>query len=43
MHQHHDEDELWYVAEGDYVFKAGDKRMQTCAGGMALGPRGLPQ
>jgi quercetin dioxygenase-like cupin family protein len=42
LHRHRNEDELWYVAEGDFLFQAGETRKQTSTGGMALGPRGLP-
>ena len=36
------EDELWYVIEGDFRFKAGDATLRVSTGGMAFGPRGTP-
>jgi mannose-6-phosphate isomerase-like protein (cupin superfamily) len=42
VHRHHREDELWYVADGEFLFRAGGTRARTSRGGMALGPRGLP-
>ncbi len=42
LHTHLREDELWYVIEGDFRFKAGDDILQTSTGGMAFGPRGTP-
>lgn len=42
LHSHLREDELWYVIEGDFRFKAGDVMLRASTGGMAFGPRGLP-
>jgi mannose-6-phosphate isomerase-like protein (cupin superfamily) len=42
LHTHLREDELWYVLEGDFRFKAGDDILRASAGGMAFGPRGTP-
>lgn len=42
MHTHLREDELWYVLEGEFRFKAGDAMLQASTGGMAFGPRGVP-
>jgi mannose-6-phosphate isomerase-like protein (cupin superfamily) len=42
LHTHAREDELWYVLEGDYRFKAGDRLFRVSTGGMAFGPRGTP-
>jgi mannose-6-phosphate isomerase-like protein (cupin superfamily) len=42
LHTHAREDELWYVLDGEYRFKAGDRLLRASAGGMAFGPRGLP-
>jgi mannose-6-phosphate isomerase-like protein (cupin superfamily) len=41
-HIHLREDEVWWVLEGDFRFKAGDTMLRASAGGMAFGPRGLP-
>ena len=42
LHTHLREDELWYVLEGDFRFKAGDAMFRVSAGGLAFGPRGMP-
>jgi mannose-6-phosphate isomerase-like protein (cupin superfamily) len=42
LHTHLREDELWFVLEGEFRFKAGDSRFQVSTGGMAFGPRGMP-
>jgi mannose-6-phosphate isomerase-like protein (cupin superfamily) len=42
VHAHLREDEVWYVIEGDFRFKAGDEMFHVSTGGMAFGPRGLP-
>jgi mannose-6-phosphate isomerase-like protein (cupin superfamily) len=40
LHNHVREDELWYVIDGDFRFKAGDLMLRASTGGMAFGPRG---
>ena len=42
LHTHVRDDELWYVLEGDFRFKAGDVMLRASTGGMAFGPRGTP-
>ena len=42
VHSHIREDEVWYVIEGDFRFKAGDAMLRASTGGMAFGPRGVP-
>ena len=42
LHTHLREDELWWVLEGEYRFKAGDAIFRVSQGGMAFGPRGTP-
>ena len=42
VHAHLREDEVWYVIEGDFRFKAGEEMFRVSTGGMAFGPRGLP-
>jgi mannose-6-phosphate isomerase-like protein (cupin superfamily) len=42
LHTHLREDELWWVLEGEYRFKAGEAVFEVAQGGMAFGPRGLP-
>jgi mannose-6-phosphate isomerase-like protein (cupin superfamily) len=41
-HTHLREDELWYVIDGDFRFKAGAVMLRVSTGGMAFGPRGTP-
>jgi mannose-6-phosphate isomerase-like protein (cupin superfamily) len=42
LHTHVREDEVWWVLEGDFRFKAGDAMFELSTGGMAFGPRGTP-
>ena len=42
LHSHIRDDEVWYVLEGEYRFKAGDAMFVVSEGGMAFGPRGAP-
>ena len=42
LHTHLREDELWYVLDGDFRFKAGGAILRVSTGGMAFGPRGTP-
>lgn len=42
LHTHLREDELWYVLEGEFRFKAGDAMLRASTGGLAFGPRGVP-
>ncbi len=42
LHVHRREDEVWYVLEGDFRFKAGSEMFWVSAGGLAFGPRGTP-
>lgn len=42
LHAHDREDELWYVLEGEFRFKAGGVMLHASTGGMAFGPRGTP-
>lgn len=42
LHLHHNEDELFYVIEGEYVVQVGAKRHSLKAGDCILGPREIP-
>jgi len=42
LHTHLREDEVWYVVEGEFRFKAGDLMLHASTGGLAFGPRGTP-
>ncbi len=41
-HLHHNEDEWFYVVEGDYIAEIGSDRLRLKAGDSLLGPRGVP-
>ena len=40
-HTHLREDEVWYVIDGAFRFKAGDEMLRATTGGMAFGPCGM--
>jgi mannose-6-phosphate isomerase-like protein (cupin superfamily) len=42
LHSHIRDDELWYVVDGEFRFKAGETMLSASTGGMAFGPRGMP-
>ena len=42
LHVHENEDELFYVLEGEHVFRVGDEEFPTGPGGLVFAPRGLP-
>jgi quercetin dioxygenase-like cupin family protein len=41
-HTHRNEDESFYVVEGEMTFYVGDERVKAEAGAFAYGPRGVP-
>ena len=41
-HVHPDEDEWFYVLEGEFTFYVGDTRLSLPAGSFAFGPKGVP-
>ena len=41
-HLHYDQDELWYVLDGDYVVEIGSERHLLKPGDCILGPRRIP-
>ena len=41
-HVHPEEDEWFYVLDGDFTFNVGDARMSLPAGSFAFGPKGVP-
>ena len=41
-HLHHNEDEWFYVVEGEYIAEIGSDRFQLKPGDALLGPRGVP-
>ena len=42
LHVHKNEDELFYVLEGEHVFQCGDNEFHVGPGGMVFAPRGVP-
>ena len=42
LHVHGNEDELWYVLEGEHVFRVGDAEFRAGPGEIVFGPRGIP-
>jgi mannose-6-phosphate isomerase-like protein (cupin superfamily) len=42
LHMHRDEDELFYVLEGEHVFRVGDDEFRVGPGGFVFAPRGVP-
>jgi len=41
LHLHHNEDETFYVLEGEVTFLVGDERIDLGAGDYLFGPRGI--
>src|SRR4051795_9122326 len=41
-HVHPEEDEWFYVLEGEFTFYVGDARLSLPAGSFAFGPKGVP-
>lgn len=42
LHVHHNEDEAFWVLEGDVTFEVGGVRLPAAEGDYAFGPRGVP-
>jgi mannose-6-phosphate isomerase-like protein (cupin superfamily) len=42
LHVHEHEDELFYVLEGDHVYRVGDDEFRVGPGGLVFAPRGVP-
>lgn len=42
LHVHHGQDEWWYILEGKFIIKVGDKMHHVKAGDSVFGPRGVP-
>jgi mannose-6-phosphate isomerase-like protein (cupin superfamily) len=42
LHVHENEDELFYVLEGEHVFQVGEEEFLTGPGGLVFAPRGVP-
>jgi mannose-6-phosphate isomerase-like protein (cupin superfamily) len=41
-HLHYNQDEWFYVVEGEYAFEVGQERLRLKAGDSVYGPRGVP-
>ena len=42
LHVHADEDELFFVLEGEHVIQVGDDQHRVGPGGLVFAPRGVP-
>jgi quercetin dioxygenase-like cupin family protein len=42
LHLHFEQDELFYVVEGEYLFKVGDEEFIARPGDTVFGPRNVP-
>jgi mannose-6-phosphate isomerase-like protein (cupin superfamily) len=42
LHMHENEDEVFYVLEGDHVIQVGEEEFHLGPGGLAFGPRRVP-
>ena len=42
LHMHYDQDETFYVIEGEYIFQLGDKKTKLTAGDTIYLPRNIP-
>jgi uncharacterized cupin superfamily protein len=42
LHIHHDQDEWWYIIEGQHLFQIGDRKIVAKPGDALYGPRGVP-
>ena len=42
LHVHENEDELFYVLEGEHVFQCGDDEFEVGPGGLVFAPRRIP-
>ncbi|HEX7847548.1 MAG TPA: cupin domain-containing protein [Chitinophagaceae bacterium] len=42
LHTHYDTDEFWYVLQGEFLIRVGDKTYNAKAGDLVFGPRMVP-
>lgn len=42
LHYHYDQDETWYVLEGEFLIRVGEETYNAKAGDTVFGPRGVP-
>ena len=42
LHVHYEQDEWWYILEGNFLVRIGDKTYEAKPGDFVFGPRGVP-
>jgi len=42
LHFHYEQDEFWYILEGEFLFKVGDETFKAKKGDVVFGPRRVP-
>jgi quercetin 2,3-dioxygenase len=42
LHIHDDQDEFWYIVDGEYLFQIGDRKFRAKAADALFGPRRVP-
>ncbi|QEM08923.1 cupin domain-containing protein [Mucilaginibacter rubeus] len=42
LHLHHEQDEWWYILDGEFQIKVGDQLFHAKPGDSVFGPRGVP-
>lgn len=42
LHYHYEQDEWWYILEGEFLFKVGDQTFTARPGDSIFGPRNVP-
>ncbi|MGZ3846062.1 MAG: cupin domain-containing protein [Flavisolibacter sp.] len=42
LHYHYEQDEYWYILQGEFVFKVGEQEFKAKAGDTVFGPRMVP-
>src|SRR5215472_12823232 len=42
LHIHHDQDEFWYIVDGEFLFQIGNRKVRAKAGDSVFAQRGIP-
>ncbi|MFC0773413.1 cupin domain-containing protein [Terrimonas alba] len=42
LHTHYETDEFWYILQGEFLVRVGDKTYKAGPGDLVFGPRGVP-
>lgn len=42
LHLHYEQDELWYILQGEFLFQVGEENFTAKAGDTVFGPRNVP-